>query len=38
LSLAVKESEITWRKRPGLRAIDRLPVMGVGKRSDRITI
>ena len=37
LSLAVKESEITWRKRPGLRAIDRLPVMGVGKTSDRIT-
>ena len=37
LSLAVKESEITWRKRPGLRAIDRLPIMGVGKTSDRIT-
>jgi cytochrome P450 len=37
LSLAVKESEITWRKRPGLRAIDRLPVMGVGQTSDRIT-
>jgi cytochrome P450 len=37
LSLAVKESEITWRKRPGLRAIDRLPVMDVGKTSDRIT-
>ena len=37
LSLAVKESEITWRKRPGLRAIDRLPVVGVGKTSDRIT-
>jgi len=37
LSLAVKESEITWRKRPGLTAIDRLPVMGVGKTSDRIT-
>jgi len=37
LSLAVKESEITWRKRPGLKAIDRLPVMGVGKTSDRIT-
>lgn len=26
LSLAVDESEITWRKRPGLKAIDRLPV------------
>jgi len=37
LSLAVKESEISWRKRPGLRAIDRLPVMGVGKTSDRTT-
>ena len=37
LSLAVKESEITWRRRPGLRAIDRLPVMDVGKTSDRIT-
>ena len=37
LSLAVKESEITWRKRPGLKAIDRLPVMGIGKTSDRIT-
>jgi cytochrome P450 len=34
LSLAVKESEITWRKRPGLRAIDRLPVMGVGGKND----
>ena len=27
LTLAVDESEITWRKRPGLRAIDRLPVV-----------
>ena len=26
LALAVDESEITWRKRPGIRAIDRLPV------------
>jgi cytochrome P450 len=26
LSLAVDPSEITWRKRPGLKAIDRLPV------------
>src|SRR6267154_3624102 len=27
LTLAADESEIRWRKRPGLRAIDRLPVM-----------
>jgi cytochrome P450 len=26
LTLAVDESEITWRKRPGIRAIDHLPV------------
>jgi cytochrome P450 len=26
LTLAVDQSEITWRKRPGLKAIDRLPV------------
>ena len=26
LTLAVDESDITWRKRPGLKAIDRLPV------------
>jgi hypothetical protein len=26
LALAVDPSEITWRKRPGLKAIDRLPV------------
>jgi cytochrome P450 len=26
LTLAVDESDITWRKRPGIRAIDRLPV------------
>jgi cytochrome P450 len=26
LTLAVDEQEITWRQRPGLRAIDRLPV------------
>src|SRR6476660_5849426 len=37
LTLAVDDKEIAWRKRPGLRAIDRLPVMGVGKTSDRIT-
>jgi cytochrome P450 PksS len=27
LTLAVPESEITWRKRAGLNAIDRLPVV-----------
>ena len=27
LSLGVDESEIRWRRRPGLRAIDRLPVV-----------
>lgn len=27
LALAVDESHITWRKRPGMRAIDRLPVV-----------
>ena len=27
LALAVDESDITWRKRPGLKAIDRLPVV-----------
>jgi cytochrome P450 len=27
LTLAVDESEITWRKRPGLKAIDQLPVV-----------
>jgi cytochrome P450 len=26
LTLAVDQSEVTWRKRPGLKAIDRLPV------------
>jgi cytochrome P450 len=26
LTLAVAESDITWRKRPGIRAIERLPV------------
>jgi cytochrome P450 len=26
LTLAVDEEDITWRKRPGIRAIDRLPV------------
>jgi hypothetical protein len=29
LALAVDPSEIKWRKRPGLRAIDRLPVAAV---------
>jgi cytochrome P450 len=27
LALAVDETDITWRKRPGLKAIDRLPVV-----------
>ena len=27
LSLAVDEAEITWRRRPGMKAIDRLPVV-----------
>ena len=26
LTLAVPESEIVWRRRPGMKAIDRLPV------------
>jgi cytochrome P450 len=31
LTLAIDESGIKWRKRPGLRAIDRLPVrIGAG--------
>jgi cytochrome P450 len=34
LTLAVDESEITWRKRPGIRAIEKLPVAsGVGSVS-----
>jgi cytochrome P450 PksS len=34
LTLAVDESEITWRKRPGIRAIEELPVAsGVGSVS-----
>jgi cytochrome P450 PksS len=27
LTLAVDESEISWRKRPGMKAINRLPVL-----------
>jgi cytochrome P450 len=30
LTLAIGESEIRWRKRPGLRAIEHLPVMPAG--------
>jgi cytochrome P450 len=30
LTLAVDESEITWRKRPGIRAIEKLPVASGG--------
>ena len=32
LTLAVAESEITWRRRPGIRAIERLPVVADGTR------
>jgi cytochrome P450 len=32
LTLAIDDSEIRWRKRPGLRAIDHLPVTLAGKR------
>jgi cytochrome P450 len=35
LTLAIDESEITWRKRPGLKAIDRLPVMAGQPKRDR---
>jgi cytochrome P450 PksS len=31
LTLAVDQSDITWRKRPGLKAIDRLPVVSGAK-------
>jgi cytochrome P450 len=31
LALAVDPSEITWRKRPGFKAIDRLPVQSAGR-------
>ena len=30
LALAVDESEIRWRKRPGMKAIERLPVAATG--------
>src|SRR6266566_8113170 len=32
LELAVNESQIKWRRRPGLRAIDRLPLRVAGER------
>jgi cytochrome P450 len=35
LTLAVDASEITWRKRPGLKAIDRLPVVAGRTQPDR---
>jgi cytochrome P450 len=35
LTLAIDESEIRWRKRPGLRAIDQLPVRVAGKSAGR---
>jgi cytochrome P450 PksS len=34
LALAVDESEITWRQRPGIRAIERLPV-AAGRAKER---
>ncbi len=37
LTLAVDESEIVWRKRPGLRAIDQLPVM-VGREKPNMAV
>ena len=35
LALAMDPSEITWRKRPGLKAIDRLPVVAAQRTPDR---
>jgi cytochrome P450 len=35
LTLAVDESEIRWRKRPGIRAIDRLPVASGARQGMR---
>jgi cytochrome P450 len=35
LTLAIDDSEIRWRKRPGLRAIDHLPVTLAGKSTGR---
>jgi cytochrome P450 PksS len=32
LALAVDPSEVTWRTRPGLKAIDRLPVVAAEQR------
>jgi cytochrome P450 PksS len=37
LTLAVDESEIIWRKRPGLKAIDHLPVM-VGQEKPNMAV
>jgi len=34
LALAVDPSEITWRQRPGLKAIDRLPVVAARPAPD----
>ncbi len=33
LALAVPESEIVWRRRPGMKAIDRLPVVADANRT-----
>ena len=34
LALAVDASEITWRQRPGIKAIDRLPVVAARQTTD----
>jgi cytochrome P450 len=36
LTLAVDQSEIAWRERPGLKAIERLPVMAGRAQPDRM--
>ena len=36
LSLGIDVSEIAWRKRPGLKAIDRLPVVAGERQRDRV--
>ena len=36
LALGIDESEITWRKRPGIKAIDRLPVVAGERQQDRM--
>jgi cytochrome P450 PksS len=36
LALGIDVSEIAWRKRPGLKAIDRLPVVAGERQRDRV--